>query len=147
MVDTDRLVFECGKPTLTTEIETDHHILNQIALNLVRNALQYSTEPVKVRLSETDDYLLVEVIDHGVGILPHEKDRIFDLLERGSNISTAKGLGIGLYMATQFAQLINAEITVESNGKNQGSCFTVHVPKERSAEQNLLDQPNQTVLA
>lgn len=127
--ETDRLHFDSDQANSTTQLHIDTSILNQITINLVRNALQYSQDVVAVQLAETTGQLYINVIDQGIGILPAEQERIFGLLERGSNTpASTSGLGIGLYISNQLAQLIDATLSVHSDGRDQGSCFTISLP-------------------
>ncbi|MGB1252060.1 MAG: sensor histidine kinase, partial [Candidatus Promineifilaceae bacterium] len=64
----------------------------------------------------------------GIGIIEGEEARIWDLLYRGSNVETRRGLGLGLFIACQLVQVLGGDISADSAGADQGACFTVRYP-------------------
>ena len=105
--------------------------LQQIAWNLVSNAIKFTEPGGKVRVttgfSGTQAYL--EVVDTGVGIeaefLPHVFDRF-----RQADGSTSRrhgGLGLGLAIADALAKLHGGKLEAQSEGAGKGSCFTLLV--------------------
>ena len=105
--------------------------LQQIAWNLVSNAIKFTEPGGKVRVttgfSGTQAYL--EVVDTGVGIeaefLPHVFDRF-----RQADGSTSRrhgGLGLGLAIADALAKLHGGKLEAQSEGTGKGSRFTLLV--------------------
>lgn len=109
------------------ELMTDATMLKHILLQLAANGLHYSSEPVIMRSYEDEGWVVVEVTDRGIGIPPAEQAHIFDLFFRGSNIGGRRGLGVGLYLASSLAALLNGRITVTSE-QDKGSTFTLRIP-------------------
>ena len=95
------------------------------------NAIQYSPAEGKIVLSATEkgEFLLISVVDEGVGIEETETSRIF---ERFYRIDKARGknnggAGLGLAIAQSIVELHGGKIGVEST-KGSGSCFWFTLP-------------------
>lgn len=110
----------------------DYGRLSQTFSNLLNNASRYTPSEGSIEVTSVSDegFAVVHVRDSGIGIEPAVQERIFGLfeqadksLERGS-----AGLGIGLTLARQLAQLHGGTIAVASEGLGRGSCFTVRLP-------------------
>ncbi len=112
------------------EIYADMIAVYNIMHQLVDNALKFSDGNVMLRYSTNETNLQIDVCDQGIGIPTEEQSRIFELLERGTNAETISGLGVGLYIAKQVANLMNANIYATSLGEGLGSCFTLCFPIE-----------------
>ena len=105
--------------------------LQQIAWNLVSNAIKF-TEPggkVRVTTGVSGTQAHVEVVDTGVGIesefLPHVFDRF-----RQADGSTSRrhgGLGLGLAIADALAKMHGGRLEAQSEGAGKGSCFTLFI--------------------
>ena len=76
--------------------------VEQVLRNLTSNAGKYGTPgtTVTVEAAETDDEVLVRVLDRGIGVSAEEADRLFELFYRSpQSTRTASGAGIGLYVS------------------------------------------------
>ncbi len=121
-----RLVVE---PTAPETFPLDTQMFRLVALNLIDNALKYSPtdQPVTVRLAQpTAGCLHVVVEDHGPGIPPGDRERIFNAFYRGSNVADQPGTGIGLTIAQRCARLHGGEVRCES-GEAGGTRFVLSV--------------------
>jgi PAS domain S-box-containing protein len=111
---------------------TDATKVKVIVKNLVSNALKYTSQgSVTVRARRHYPGLEISVADTGRGIPKEEVANIFrpfHQLRDGSNIEPP-GAGLGLYIVQRFAELIGAEIHVESE-VGRGSTFTVRLPAQ-----------------
>ncbi len=110
-------------------VQADPEVLQHICNRLLDNALKYSAGPVTITYDTSPDALEISVTDLGDPIPLEEQSKIFELLERGSNAEHTDGLGIGLFIATQLAEKLNANVALESLGQEQlSNIFTVTLP-------------------
>jgi signal transduction histidine kinase len=102
--------------------------------NLIENASNYSPEDttIEVKVRGTQDKVVVDVQDHGVGIPKQDFNRLFQKFSRIPNDLSveAGGTGLGLYWAQKMIKLHGGEIKVRSK-LNEGSIFTVILPLNR----------------
>jgi signal transduction histidine kinase len=112
-------------------ISVDPDLIKQVFSNLLENAIKYSREESTIYISsrEVDNNLYIDFKDEGVGIPAVDLPNIFMKFFRSHDvkISTIKGSGLGLYLASYFAELHQGSITVTSE-VSIGSCFTVKLP-------------------
>ncbi|MEW5853779.1 MAG: ATP-binding protein [Myxococcota bacterium] len=107
----------------------DRRWVQQLVANLLDNAIKYGQgRPVDVEVLQQDGQVHVVVQDHGVGIAPEDRQRIFEKFARVSPPGLEPGLGLGLYVADQTARLHGGRIDVEST-LGAGTRFTVVLPR------------------
>ncbi|TAD75976.1 MAG: sensor histidine kinase [Oscillatoriales cyanobacterium] len=113
----------------------DTRLLRLIANNLLDNAVKYSPSGglIEVFLSRTDNRLMLQVRDRGIGIAPADQERLFQQFTRGSNVSDIPGTGLGLAIVAQCVELHQGKITLES-ALQRGTTFTVWLPMTESQE-------------
>lgn len=114
------------------EIEVDRDALSGALLNLLQNAYKYSKEDdkrIELRAVVDDDFVVLEVEDHGVGIPRREQKRIFDRFYRVDSLLTrdTEGSGLGLSIAQRIVQAHDGWISVDSV-PGRGSTFRIHLP-------------------
>jgi signal transduction histidine kinase len=78
----------------------------------------------------------LEVIDHGIGIPPHEQSKIFEKFYRVGDplVHNTKGSGLGLSLVQHIAKAHGGDVVVDS-APGAGSKFTISLPVN-SAENN-----------
>ncbi len=107
----------------------DAGALYQVLTNLIRNAVDASSAPkaiVTVTIEQQGDTLKLAVQDHGLGIAPENRKRIFD--EGFTTKPPGKGSGIGLAVVKEITQnMFGGTIEVEST-PDAGSTFTLELP-------------------
>ena len=83
---------------------------------------------VEVTLDERDGAAMLVVRDHGIGISPESRDRIFERFERAVSDRHYGGLGLGLWIVRQVVDALGGSILVQSES-GKGSLFTVNLPR------------------
>lgn len=93
-----------------------------ILINLLENATKYcpKNSTIFIRLSETKDYVLLEIIDEGIGIIKSKREKVFTKFYREENEMTrkSKGTGLGLYITKFLVKQHNGNIQLEDNDPN-----------------------------
>jgi PAS domain S-box-containing protein len=108
--------------------------IEQVVGNLVSNALKYGRgKPIEVNVEQQNGHALVRVKDHGIGIAPEDKDRIFQRFERAVSPDHYAGMGVGLFVTKQIVEAHGGTIRVESEPGN-GAVFTVSLPRSAAGE-------------
>ncbi|WP_433732341.1 sensor histidine kinase [Actinoplanes sp. CA-051413] len=99
--------------------------------NLVENAIAYSGEDTKVVLAmrQDDDWIEIDVTDEGIGIAPHDVDRIFERFYRADQARSRStgGTGLGLAIVKHIATNHGGRVEVSST-LGGGSTFTLRLP-------------------
>jgi signal transduction histidine kinase len=102
--------------------------IEQALTNLLSNAIKYGdAKPIVITVKEINNFALVAVADHGIGIPGKEKDKIFELFQRGGASEKYKGLGVGLYITDQIVEAHKGKIHVKSR-EHHGTTFTMELP-------------------
>jgi signal transduction histidine kinase len=91
--------------------------------NLVENAMAHTPQQSEVSVSVFSDGS-VKVADHGSGIAPEDRARVFQRFWRGKGTSTG-GAGLGLAIVKEVANAHHATIRIEDNPAGQGAIFTL----------------------
>ncbi len=113
----------------------DRQRLEQILSNLLSNAIKYGGgKPIVVDTSVANGTVRIAVKDQGIGIARDALGRIFARFERAVSMRNFSGLGLGLFIARQFAEAHGGTIVVHSQ-PGTGSTFTVVLPLESAAAQ------------
>ncbi len=119
---------------LNYSCSTDTYRLDQkqielIFQNLLSNAVKYSPKGgrIEVAVKESDENLVIEISDEGIGIPDEDKSGLFETFHRASNVENIAGSGLGLAIVKNAVELHNGTITYESE-KGKGTKFTVFIP-------------------
>lgn len=110
-------------------LRTDPRKLRQILLNLLGNAIKFTERgEVRLEIGLEDDLILFRIADTGIGIEPHELDRLFEPFWQADASYTreAGGTGLGLSISQHLARLLGGSISADSEGR--GSTFTLSLP-------------------
>jgi PAS domain S-box-containing protein len=121
--------FVVRRPS-TAEVVVDPLRVEQVVANLLDNAAKYSpaTEPIEVELTKPSPGVFEIVVqDHGVGVPVAARERIFDRYFQAHVYSHSPGLGLGLYISRQIAELHGGTLTADFPPAG-GSRFIVRLP-------------------
>lgn len=122
-------------------VQGDPLRLQQILLNLISNAIKFTSEgEVLVAVSRDGDMTHFKVSDTGIGLSEEHISRLFTPFEQADTSTTRKfgGTGLGLTISYNLAQLMGGNISVESQ-INRGSVFTLSLPLPETIARNNKD--------
>jgi len=132
MIAGKRHALEFAEAGTPVQVVGDAGRLEQIALNLIGNAVKY-TDPggrIRVAVGVEEGDAELRVSDNGIGMSPEVTGRVFDLFaqaERGLARSQG-GLGVGLTIVRQLVELHGGTVHANSGGPGEGSEFIVRLP-------------------
>jgi signal transduction histidine kinase len=114
------------------EIETDRLKVKQIVLNLLSNALKFtSVGSIGIRLDHAPaaDEIAIAVTDTGIGIAEENQTTIFEAFEQANSSYAQRqgGTGLGLSICRRLAHILDGRIVLVSK-LGEGSTFTLHLP-------------------
>jgi signal transduction histidine kinase len=125
-----------GRNNSQDSFKTDPYKLQLIMSNLINNSIRFSLESkkTKIKLTFTNENLIISVRDYGIGINKEHSDKVFDRFYRVNNNinSENKGLGLGLSVTKGILEVMEGSIELKSH--DNGSEFIVTVPEDRSTE-------------
>ncbi len=115
------------------EIQGDRDRIKQVLLNLLGNAIQYSTEGGKISIGLTNEEqdVIIKIQDNGPGIAKKDLQKIFDRFYRGEKSRTrsqSSGFGLGLSISQYIISLHHGKIFVESK-VGEGTTFIIKLPR------------------
>ncbi|MBC1421892.1 two-component system histidine kinase PnpS [Listeria seeligeri] len=114
-------------------IETNRDQLQQILINLLSNAINYTPVDgkVEVKLMERESEVIIEVTDNGIGIPAKDIDRVFERFYRVDKARSrhSGGTGLGLSIVKHLVENCGGRIEVKSQ-EEVGSTFRVTLPKK-----------------
>jgi len=106
----------------------DNSGLQQVFINLINNAVKFSSEgsSVDIEIEQTEKHVNVHISDHGLGIPTEALPHLFERFYRAKNVTIAEipGSGIGLYIVKTIVEELGGKINVQSVAE-QGTTFTV----------------------
>ena len=115
------------------QIRGDERKIKQVLLNLLSNALKFTSEGgrIEVRAGLIDGMAEISLTDTGVGIAPEDQEAIFEEFRQvGTAAKKVEGTGLGLALSRKFVELHGGRIWVESQ-VGVGSTFTFTIPVRR----------------
>lgn len=116
----------------TAIVAGDASRLQQIIWNLLSNAVKFTPSggSIEVELRPREDRYLLAVRDSGVGIDPDFLPHVFERFRQADSSAARRhgGLGLGLSIARNLAELHGGTIAALSEGEGKGSTFTLEIP-------------------
>ncbi|MBB5367217.1 MULTISPECIES: response regulator [unclassified Janthinobacterium] len=123
-------------PPYTVMLHADYARVVQIFANIVTNAVKFTPPGGHIHLAAQMEgkQLLVSIEDNGIGLEPGAIDRIFCMFEQSRTLEgqLTSGLGIGLSLSRQFAEMHGGTVNVTSDGPGHGSRFLVTLPASKA---------------
>lgn len=107
-------------------VDADPDRLERVLVNLVGNALKYSTGRVFVSAARAGGVVRISVADEGPGIAPADQERLFQRYYRGHR-HEGEGLGLGLYIVRRLVEAHGGRVELTS-APGEGSTFSFTLP-------------------
>jgi PAS domain S-box-containing protein len=129
------LILPPGQPIY---LEGDRSRLHQIFVNLIGNAVKFTSENGRVWIKGSTEgrQVVVRVEDDGIGIAPDMLETIFGLFTRAELAAAhAGGMGIGLSLVKTLIELHGGSVQARSDGLGHGAEFAVRLPLVQNAGQ------------
>ena len=118
-------------------VKGDADMIRQATANLISNSVRYTPEggSIKVHVYRDSGMAAIAVKDTGIGLTPEEARMVFSRFWRADagRDRASGGLGIGLSVVKEIVDRHDGWVQVEGK-KNEGACFTIHIPLYREAE-------------
>jgi signal transduction histidine kinase len=119
-------------PELT--VVTDRALITQALVNLIENAIKYSTPGGSIHLIARpgrDGFAEIVVADEGPGIPKEDLPFVFRRYYRAESSRRIKGSGLGLTIVKGFVELCGGSVAVESS--DAGTRFVLRLPAAPAA--------------
>ncbi|ROS04859.1 signal transduction histidine kinase [Sinobacterium caligoides] len=125
-------------PEVPRIIETDNRKLRQILINLLGNAIKFTSKgSVHLEVFEQpDNRLRLDVVDTGVGIHEEQQEKIFAPFTQMSAGKAAGGTGLGLSISKLLCEKMDGSLSVNST-PNVGSRFSIELPLSETLEEEI----------
>ncbi|MFW6105519.1 MAG: PAS domain S-box protein [Chloroflexota bacterium] len=125
-------------PASLPEIEADEERLRRVMINLLSNAIKFrqDSSPITVKAENSDSELLVQVIDHGIGIPTEAMPHLFEKFYQARDTMARGGTGLGLYISKQIIEAHGGRIWAESE-PGKGSTFYFTIPKLKQKRKKI----------
>lgn len=139
-----QLKFEHGD-YVVKKVAGDKVLFELIMSNVIGNAVKYTPQKgnIIITLEDSEDILIIDVTDSGIGIPEKEIKLIFTEFYRASNIAgkVVEGSGLGLALVKEIVERLNGTINIDSpskigEDKNPGTSVRILLPLKEQADQN-----------
>jgi signal transduction histidine kinase len=105
-------------------VRGDPRLLRRLLRNLLENARRHGAPPTELRVSRSATGAEIRVCDHGTGVPPAARERVFEPFQRVPGATEATGAGLGLALVRAIARRHGGEAHCEER-PGGGSCFVV----------------------
>jgi len=129
-----QIVLEIDVPAELPAVRGDAMLLREVLQNLLDNAIQYTPEGGRIRVTATagEREVILTVVDTGIGIPLADQERIFERFYRvdAARSREAGGTGLGLSIAKHIVETHGGRLWVKSE-VGHGSAFSFSIPLAR----------------
>ncbi|WP_295844266.1 PAS domain-containing sensor histidine kinase [Tardiphaga sp.] len=136
----DRIALKIDVDPSIGNFTGDERRVVQVLYNLLANAVGFSPQDSSVSLTARrgEHNVTFTVTDHGPGIPPEVKDKVFDWFESHANGSRHRGAGLGLSLVRSFVELHGGKVRVDSV-VGKGTTVTCDFPADQTAHRNAAE--------
>ena len=129
------LIQNAVDPALT--VQADESRLRQILMNVVGNAVKFTSEgsvAVLIESSPGSPYVEIEVKDTGIGIPVHRREFLFQKFSQADASMTRKygGSGLGLVIVKELCERMGGTVAIDSPGEGKGTSVLVSLVRGRA---------------
>ena len=121
------------------EVMMDEKLVRHILVNLLTNAIKYSSENgrIMLQISQVDSSLEISVTDKGIGIPKMEQAHLYERFFRARNAININGTGLGMHIVKKYVDLMEGRIDFTSE-LNKGTTFFLSLPiKQKKSEKDI----------
>lgn len=123
-------LLDTGDNSQTVEVQGIPKLLRRAVRNLLENARRYSDGEVEIQVRSEGGRAVVHVSDHGPGVPPAQRERIFEPFYRLPGASERDGgVGLGLALVRSIAERHGGTVVCEARPDGApGACFVLNLP-------------------
>ncbi|MDQ0593117.1 chemotaxis family two-component system sensor kinase Cph1 [Chryseobacterium ginsenosidimutans] len=133
--ENSKITFDGAKSEIIIKecpnVLADKTMLHQVFLNIINNAIKYSSQQenpkVEIEGAIHDDMVIYRISDNGIGIPDENKHKMFKIFNRMDNAKKFKGNGVGLSIVYRIMRRIGGNVDYESN--KDGTTFILTFKK------------------
>ncbi len=126
-----RMVLDLGAASQPAIVIGERIALHEMIRNLIENAGVYAEKgaiTIRLRPDEADTRLVLQVIDHGPGIPPEDRERVLQRFQRGAQAGESPGSGLGLSIALDVATASGGALALDET-PGGGLTATIELPR------------------
>ncbi len=114
-------------------VQSDPKLLRRVVQNFLTNAFRYSPKgKVVLGVRRVGSQARIDVWDNGMGIDEDKQQEIFEEFNRGTQVRSDQGLGLGLAISKGIAHVLGHQITMRS-WPGKGSVFSITLARSEKA--------------
>lgn len=118
-------------PQELNSVYLDKRLFTHILLNIIGNALKFSSEQIQLNVVQDAEWTIFEIIDHGIGISSDDQTHLFESFYRAENAVNIQGTGLGLTIVKNYMEMHHGRIEITSalqKGTTVRLFFTNKIP-------------------
>ncbi|MDC5804476.1 hybrid sensor histidine kinase/response regulator [Vibrio europaeus] len=122
-------------------VQSDPKLLRRVVQNFLTNAFRYSPKgKVALGVRRVGSQARIDVWDNGMGIDEDKQQEIFEEFNRGTQVRSDQGLGLGLAISKGIAHVLGHQITMRS-WPGKGSVFSITLARSEKALEPVKAEP------